>query len=61
MTNYLNNLKKKLLYCSMVNVIEDKNISVIADQINDPNSPSVGSSMTKAVRLAIELSPEKKD
>mgnify|MGYP006271787901 CR=1 FL=1 len=40
--------------------MEDKNISIIADQTNDPNSPLTGSSMTKAGRLAMELSHEKK-
>ena len=39
--------------------MEDKNISVITDQTNDPNSSLVGSSMTKAGRLAMELSHEK--
>ena len=41
--------------------MEDKNISVIADQTNDSNSSLVGSSIIKAGRLAIELSHEKKD
>ena len=40
--------------------MEDKNISVIADQTNDSNSSLAGSSMTKAGRLAMELSHEKK-
>ena len=40
--------------------MEDKNISVIADQTNESNSSLVGSSMTKAGRLAMELSHEKK-
>ena len=40
--------------------MEDKNITVIADQTNDSNSPLAGSSMTKAGRLAMELSHEKK-
>ena len=40
--------------------MEDKNITVISDQPNDVNSPLAGSSMTKAGRLAMELSHEKK-
>ena len=40
--------------------MEDKNITVISDQSNDTNSPLAGSSMTKAGRLAMELSHEKK-
>ena len=61
MTNYINNLIEKiLLFCFKVTVMEDKNISVITDQTNDPNSSLVGSSMTKAGRLAMELSHENK-
>ena len=41
--------------------MEDKNISVIADQTNESNSSLAGSSMTKAGKLAMELSHEKKD
>ena len=41
--------------------MEDKNISVISDQKNDSNSSLAGSSMTKAGRLAMELSHDKKD
>ena len=40
--------------------MEDKNISVIDDQKNESNSSLVGSAMTKAGRLAMELSHEKK-
>ena len=40
--------------------MEDKNISVITDQKNDSNSSLAGSSTTKAGRLAMELSHEKK-
>ena len=40
--------------------MEDKNISVITDQTNDSNPSLAGSSMTKAGRLAMELSHEKK-
>ena len=40
--------------------MEDKNISVITDQTKDSNSSLAGSSMTKAGRLAMELSHEKK-
>ena len=40
--------------------MEDKNINVINDQANYSNSPLTGSSMTKAGRLAMELSHEKK-
>ena len=43
-----------------MNVIKDKNISVIANQINDSNTSLAGSSITKAVRLAMELLHEKK-
>ena len=39
--------------------MEDKNITVISDQLMTLNSSS-GSSMTKAGRLAMELSHEKK-
>ena len=40
--------------------MEDKNITVISDQAKDDNSALAGSSMTKAGRLAMELSHEKK-
>ena len=40
--------------------MEDKNICVITHQTNDSNSSLAGSSMTKAGRLAMELSHEKK-
>ena len=40
--------------------MKDKNISVITDQKNDSNSSLAGRSMTKAGRLAMELSHEKK-
>ena len=41
--------------------MENKNVSVISDQVNDTNSQLAGSTMTKAGRLAMELSHEKKD
>ena len=40
--------------------MKDKNISVITDQTDNSNFFLVGSSMTKAGRLAMELSHEKK-
>ena len=40
--------------------MENKNVPVISDQVNDTNSQLAGSTMTKAVRLAMELSHEKK-
>ena len=40
--------------------MEDKNIIVVADQTNDSNFSLAGSSMSKVVRLAMELSHEKK-
>ena len=40
--------------------MKDKNLSVITDQKNDSNSSLAGSSTTKAGRLAMELSHEKK-
>jgi hypothetical protein len=40
--------------------MEDKNLKVISDQVADPASPLAGSTMTKAGRLAMELSQEKK-
>ena len=40
--------------------MEDKNITVISDQTNETNTTLTGSSMTKAGRLAMELSHEKK-
>ena len=40
--------------------MKDKNIRVIADQTDNSNSSLIGSSMTKAGRLAMELSHEKK-
>ena len=40
--------------------MEDKNITVISDQANEASAPLAGSSMTKAGRLAMELSHEKK-
>ena len=40
--------------------MEDKNITVISDQANEANTTLTWSSMTKAGRLAMELSHEKK-
>ncbi len=40
--------------------MEDKNITVISDKPNETNTSLSGSSMTKAGRLAMELSQEKK-
>ena len=40
--------------------MEDKNLQVISDQVADPVSPLASSTMTKAGRLAMELSQEKK-
>ena len=40
--------------------MEDKNITVVSDQANETNTTLTGSSMTKAGRLAMELSHEKK-
>ena len=40
--------------------MKDKNISVIADQTDNSNSSLVGSSMTKAGRLAMKLSHKKR-
>ena len=40
--------------------MEDKNITVISDKPNEANTSLSGSSMTKAGRLAMELSHEKK-
>ena len=40
--------------------MEDKNLKVISDQVTDSASPLAGSTMTKAGRLAMELSQEKK-
>ncbi len=48
---------KKLLWC---NIMEDKNVTLISDQVNETNSSLAGSTMTKAGRLAMELSHEKK-
>ena len=38
--------------------MEDKNITVISDKPNEANTSLSGSSMTKAGRLAMELSQE---
>ena len=40
--------------------MEDKNFKIISDQVIDPSSPLAGSNITKAGRLAMELSHEKK-
>ena len=40
--------------------MEDKNVTLISDQVNDSNSSLAGSAMTKAGRLAMELSHEKR-
>ena len=40
--------------------MEDKNVTLISDQVNDANSNLAGSAMTKAGRLAMELSHEKR-
>ena len=40
--------------------MEDKNVTLISDQVSDPNSSLAGSAMTKAGRLAMELSHEKR-
>ena len=41
--------------------MEDKNITVISDQANEANTTLTGSSMTKAGRLAMELSQRKEE
>ena len=41
-------------------LMEDKNVTMISDQVNDPNLSLAGSAMTKAGRLAMELSHEKR-
>ena len=62
MLDYIINLiGKKIIILFKVDVIEDKNMSVIADQSNESHSQFAGSAMTKAGRLAMELSKEKKD
>ena len=40
--------------------MEDKNVTLISDQVNETKSSLAGSTMTKAGRLAMELSHEKK-
>ena len=40
--------------------MEDKNVTLISDQVNETNPSLAGSTMTKAGRLAMELSHEKK-
>ena len=40
--------------------MEDKNVTLVSDQTNESNSTLAGSTMTKAGRLAMELSHEKK-
>ena len=37
--------------------MEDKNVTVISDQVNDSNSQLAGSSMTKAGRLLFAMQP----
>ena len=49
--------KKNFLWC---NIMEDKNVTLISDQVNETNPSLAGSTMTKAGRLAMELSHEKK-
>ena len=48
---------KNFLWC---NIVEDKNVTLISDQVNETNPSLAGSAMTKAGRLAMELSHEKK-
>ena len=40
--------------------MEDKNVTLVSDQSNETAPNLAGSSMTKAGRLAMELSHEKK-
>jgi len=40
--------------------MEDKNVTLISNQVNDADSNLPGSAMTKAGRLAMELSHEKR-
>jgi len=40
--------------------MEEKNVTLISDQVNEANSSLSGSAMTKAGRLAMELSHEKR-
>ena len=40
--------------------MSDKNVTLISEQVNEANSPLAGSAMTKAGRLAMELSHEKR-
>jgi len=43
-----------------VKIMEDKNVTLVSDQSNETNPNLTGSTMTKAGRLAMELSHEKK-
>jgi hypothetical protein len=40
--------------------MSDKNVTLISEQVNEANSSLAGSAMTKAGRLAMELSHEKR-
>ena len=40
--------------------MSDKNVTLISEQVNEASSPLAGSAMTKAGRLAMELSHEKR-
>ena len=60
MTKTTNHIIGRKLNILWVKIMEDKNVTVISNQVNDSNSQLAGSSMTKAGRLAMELSHEKK-
>ena len=51
---------KEIAKRHVTKIMEDKNVTLVSDQSNETNPNLTGSTMTKAGRLAMELSHEKK-
>ena len=60
MTKTTNHIIRRKLNILWVKIMEDKNVTLVSDQSNETAPNLAGSSMTKAGRLAMELSHEKK-
>lgn len=60
MTKTINHIIGRKLNILWVKIMEDKNVTLVSDQSNETAPNLAGSSMTKAGRLAMELSHEKK-
>ena len=60
MTKTINHIIGRKLNILLVKIMEYKNVTLVSDKSNETAPNLAGSSMTKAGRLAMELSHEKK-